>query len=398
MKLPVPYARQEILDEDVHAVVRALRSDFLTQGPAVAEFENVFSDYTGSRYAVAVSSGTAALHLSALCLGVTSGTNVITSPLTFSATANCIEYCGGNVFFCDIDPVSFLIDLDKLEFMLESHPPGFFHGVIPVDFAGRAVDLERLARIARKYGLWIIEDACHAPGGYFIDSTGEKQCCGNGKFADVSIFSFHPVKHIATGEGGMITTDSEALYQKLLSFRTHGITKNPDLFTNSLEIAYGSDIVPGDLYPGWYMEMQNLGYNYRLTDIQAELGLSQLSRAKQGLLRRKEIAAKYDRAFESLEAITVPVNVEGHAYHLYVVLTEKRSHLYNFLSENQIHSQVHYLPVHLMPYYRNKGFMPGDFPEVEHYYSRTISIPMFPSLREDEQEYVIQKVRSFYEQ
>src|SRR5690606_31228463 len=270
----IPYGRQHILEEDIQAVVETLQSDYLTQGPRIAAFEAAFSAYVGSKYAVAVANGTAALHLCALALGVKAGDKVITTPITFAASANCVRYCGGEVVFADIDPVTYLLDIDKVTNLLESSAKGTYKGIIPVDFAGRAVDLEAYKKLAKKYDLWIIEDACHAPGGFFIDAREQRQHCGNGTFSDLAIFSFHPVKHIAAGEGGMITTNDGQLYQKLLQLRTHGIVKSEEAFTNTIDFAGGHET-----YPGWYMEMQVLGFNYRLTDFQAALGMSQLKRA-----------------------------------------------------------------------------------------------------------------------
>ncbi len=254
----IPYGKQHITEEDLKAVTETLQSDFLTQGPAIADFEQAFAKYIGVKYAVAVSNGTAALHLSAMALGVNKNSNVITTPITFAASANCVRYCGGNVFFADIEKETYLIDIKKLEELIKSKPGGFFSGIIPVDLAGRAVNLEECKILAKKYNLWILEDACHAPGGYFVDSLGRRQNCGNCVYADAAIFSFHPVKHIACGEGGMVTTNDEAIYKKLLLLRTHGITKDPGLMHQN--------------QGGWYYEMQELGYNYRLTDFQAELG------------------------------------------------------------------------------------------------------------------------------
>ena len=237
----IPYGKQHITEEDIQEVEKVLRSDFLTQGPKVKEFEQNFAEYIGSEYAVAVANGTAALHLSALAMEIQPGDKVITTPITFAASANCVLYAGGEVEFVDIDPATYLMDLDKLEEKLESNPEGTYKGIIPVDFAGYPIDMERIKQIAEKHNLWIIEDACHAPGGYFVDSNGNKQIAGNGQFSDLAIFSFHPVKHIATAEGGMITTNDETLYNKLQILRTHGITKNQNLFKNSPELATGKN-------------------------------------------------------------------------------------------------------------------------------------------------------------
>jgi hypothetical protein len=399
MNNPIPYGRQNITEEDIEAVVSTLKSDYLTQGPKIAEFEEVFAAYVGSKYAVAVSNGTAALHLCAMALKVHPGDKVITTSITFAASANCVRYCGGEVVFADIDPETYLLDIDKVRQLLESAPNGSYKGIIPVDFAGRAVDLEAFRKLADEYGLWIIEDACHAPGGFFTDSKAQKQSCGNGNFADLAIFSFHPVKHIASGEGGMITTNDKELYEKLLRLRTHGITKNSDEYKNSLNFAVGSPVRSSvfKTYPNWYMEMQELGYNYRLTDFQAALGTSQLKRADEGLAKRREIAATYLEAFKGKEYIKGQSGVvEGHAYHLYVLEVEDRLGLYNYLRKNQIFAQIHYIPCHLMPYYRDLGWEEGDFPEAEKYYRHCISLPMYPTLPLEEQEFVIEKINSFY--
>ncbi|GHA30205.1 UDP-4-amino-4,6-dideoxy-N-acetyl-beta-L-altrosamine transaminase [Salinimicrobium marinum] len=400
MRKIIPYGRQDITDEDINAVVETLKSDYLTQGPRIAEFEEAFADYCGSKYAVAVSNGTAALHLCALALGVQNGDKVITTPITFAASANCVRYCGGEVVFADIDPDSYLLDINKVRELLENSPKGTYKGIIPVDFAGRAVDLEAFRKLADEHGLWIIEDSCHAPGGYFEDSKGNKQICGNGKFAELSIFSFHPVKHIASGEGGMITTDSEKLYEKLLQLRTHGIVKSDEKYQNSIEFAEGSSVmsIGVETYPGWYMEMQDLGYNYRITDFQAALGSSQLKRADEGLDRRREVASQYYEAFKNSEYIKgQSAVIEGHAYHLYIIEVENRLGLYNFLREHDIFAQIHYIPCHLMPYYRQFGWKEGDLPNSEEYYKHCISLPMFPTLTNDEQSFVIEKINSFYE-
>lgn len=379
---PIGYGRQFISQKDIDLVVETLKSDYLTQGPMVSEFEQKFAKYVDAKYAVAVSNGTAALHLCNMVLGTKAGDKVITTPITFAASANAVLYCGGEVDFVDIDPKSYTIDLDALEAKLASHPVGTYKGLVPVDFAGYPVDVERLRAIADQYNLWIIEDACHAPGGYFTDKQGEHQLCGNGRFSDLQIFSFHPVKHIATGEGGMITTNNEELYKKLLLYRTHGITKEAELLTEN--------------HGGWYYEMQELGYNYRLSDIQAALGVSQLDRAKEGVASRNKIAQKYNQAFKGM-AITTPFVDASvyHAYHLYIIQVEDRKGLFDYLKEHQIFAQIHYIPVHLQPYYKKLGWKKGDFPMAEAYYEQCISLPMFPTLSEEEQDYVIEKVIEF---
>jgi UDP-4-amino-4,6-dideoxy-N-acetyl-beta-L-altrosamine transaminase len=380
----IPYGRHHITDEDIQAVIDVLKSDYLTQGPKIAEFEDAFANYIGVKYAVAVSNGTAALHLCALALGLKEGDKVITTPITFAATANCVRYAGGEVVFADIDPETYLLDIKEVEKLLKATPKGTYKGIIPVDFAGRAVDLEALKILANEYGCWIIEDACHAPGGYFTDSDDMPHNCGNGQFAELAIFSFHPVKHIAAGEGGMITTNDEVLYHKLRNLRTHGIQQIPELrqYNHGL----------------WYYEMQELGFNYRLTDFQAALAISQLKRAKEGIERRREIAKIYEDAFKAKPYIKRQTGVvTGHAYHLYVVEFERRKQLYEFLRTKNIFAQVHYIPVHLMPYYRQFGWKDGDLPFSENYYNNCLSLPMFPTLTEEEQKFVIKTIDKFYE-
>ena len=380
----IPYGHQHITDEDIQAVIETLKSDYLTQGPKIIEFEQAFARYVGAKYAVAVSNATAGLHLAATALQVRSGDKVIVTPITFAASANCIRYCNGMVVFCDIDPDTYLMDIKKLRRLLETNPPSTFKGIVPVDFAGYPHQMEEFRQLADEYGLWILEDACHAPGGYFIDSNGEKQFCGNGKFADVTVFSFHPVKHIATGEGGMVTTNDKELFDRLSLLRTHGITKNPACLHEN--------------HGGWYYEMQELGYNYRLTDFLAALGLSQLKRADEGLKRRQKIAVRYNEAFKRIADIQTPYASPDvfHAYHLYIIQVPDRLDLYNYLHENGIYAQVHYIPLHLMPYYREQGNKPGDLPVAEKYYSRCLSLPMFPTLTDEEQEYVIKKIEYYF--
>lgn len=394
---PIPYGRQNITDSDIKAVVETLRSEYLTQGPKIKEFEDAFANYVGAKHAVAVANGTAALHLCALALDVRPGQKVITTAITFAASANCVRYCGGEVVFADIDPKTYLLDITSVRKILEGSPKGTYSGIVAVDFAGRAVNLEAFRKLADEYSLWIVEDACHAPGGYFTDSNGISQRCGNGAFAELAIFSLHPVKHIAAGEGGLVTTNDDNLFRKLLLLRSHGITREQEFFTNEPEFAAGQKVANGG-YPSWYMEMQLLGYNYRLTDFQAALGLSQLQRASDGLKRRHEIAARYNDAFKGIRQIKVQSAVVlAHAYHLYVIEVENRLGLYNYLRKHGIFCQIHYVPTHLMPYYRQFGWRQGDLPAAEEYYKHCISLPMFPTLTREEQGHVINMIIKFYE-
>lgn len=381
-KRNIPYGRQEITDEDIRAVERVLKSDYLTQGPEVSGFEEDFSRYIGAKYSIAVANGTAALHLCAMALGVEKGSKVLSSPISFAASSNCIAYCGGEVDFVDIDPATFLIDIDSLERKLTSSPPNTYAGIVSVDFAGLPVDLKRLRDIADRHGMWIIEDACHAPGGSFRKGSLEYRC-GDGSLADLAIFSFHPVKHIASGEGGMITTNNSKLAKRIEVLRTHGITKDP----TELRENHG----------GWYYEMQELGYNYRLSDIHSALGRSQLRRAEEGLSRRTKIADRYCQELADLpiEFQSVPSGYD-HAYHLFVILSDMRDELYIHLREQGIYTQIHYIPIHTLPYYQDLGWRKGDFPNSEHYYGRCLSLPMYPSLSDSDQTFVIEQIRSFH--
>ena len=375
----IPYGRQHIDQDDIDTVVKTLSADFLTQGPKVKEFEDRFAAYVGAKYAVAVNNATSGLHLAVLALGLKKGERVITTPITFAASANCVRYAGGKVWFADIDPDSYVLCLESTRTLIESKPKGFFKGIIPVDFAGLPVDLEAFRALANKHDLWIIEDACHAPGGYFTDSKNQKQPCGNGNYADIGIFSFHPVKHIACGEGGMITTNSEQLYKKLTSLRSHGITK--EQMTED--------------HGGWFYEMQELGFNYRLTDIQSALGITQLAKNSAGVIRRNEIAKNYKNAFEGLIKFQNLQEGALNAHHLFIIEVEDRKGLYDFLRTHQIFAQIHYIPVHTLPYYKEIGYKNADLRHSETYYSKCISLPMYPTLTDEEQAFVIEKVLTF---
>jgi len=384
MDLPkIPYGRQHINDDDIQSVIKVLKSEHLTQGPEIGALEKAFSEYVGSKYAIAVSNGTAALHLSVLALGLKSGEKVITTPISFVATTNCVKFCGGDIVFSDIDSKTYLLDINKVRKILIDDVKKEIKGIIPVNFAGRVVDMEAFRKLANEFGCWILEDSCHSPGGYFLDSQSKKQLSGNGKFADASIFSFHPVKHIAAGEGGMITTDNEKLYLKILNLRTHGIEQDPSklIYDNSL----------------WYYEMQELGFNYRLSDIHASLARSQLKRAKVGLDKRKEIATKYYEYFKGKSYIKGQSTlIEGHAYHLYVIEVEERKELHSYLRKLNIWCQIHYIPIHLMPFYRDLCNEEGNFPSAENYYKSCISLPIFPTLKTEEQDFVIKSINNFF--
>ena len=375
----IPYGRQSIDQNDIDAVVSTLQSDYLTQGPKVREFESKFAEYVGANYAVAVNNATSGLHLSVLALNLSKGDRVITTPITFAASANCVRYAGGEVWFADIDPNTYLLDINSVKELIESKPKGFFKGIIPVDFAGLPVNMEEFRALADSHDLWIIEDACHAPGGYFIDSKKNKNFCGNGNYANIGVFSFHPVKHIACGEGGMLTTNSKELYEKLMLLRTHGITKE------NMDENHGN----------WYYEMIALGFNYRLTDFQSALGITQLAKNEKGVERRNEISSNYKKAFKGkIKFQDLPIGTYN-AHHLFIIEIENRKELYDFLHSKGILAQIHYVPVHTMPYYKKIGYEGSYLINAENYYANCISLPMYPTLKCDEQNFVIDEVIKF---
>ena len=375
----IPYGRQNIDHNDINAVVSVLQSDYLTQGPKVKEFEVKFAEYVGSKYAVAVNNATSGLHLSVLALNLKKGDRVITTSITFAASANCIRYVGAEVWFADINPNTYLLDINSVKELIESKPKGFFKGIIPVDFAGLPVNMEEFRALAEAHNLWLIEDACHAPGSFFMDSKDQKNFCGNGDYADIGVFSFHPVKHIACGEGGMLTTNSKELYEKLLLLRTHGITRD------NMQENHG----------GWYYEMIELGFNYRLTDFQSALGITQLAKNEKGVERRNEISSNYKKAFKGkIKFQDLPIGTYN-AHHLFIIEVENREELYDFLHSKGILAQIHYVPVHTMPYYKKIGYEGSYLINAENYYANCISLPMYPTLKFDEQNFVIDQVIKF---
>ena len=375
----IPYGKQNIEQFEIDELINTLNSNFLTQGPKIIEFEKKFAKYVNAKYAVAVSSATAGLHLSIKSLGVKRGNRIITTPISFAATANCARYEGAEVWLADIDPKTYLISFEKTKELIESKPKGFFSGIIPVDFGGLPVNLKLFKQLAEEHSLWIIEDACHAPGGYYTDTNDIKRLCGEAIYSECSVFSFHPVKHIACGEGGMVTTNSKKTYEKIKKLRTHGISKK-NMSEN-----------PG----GWYYEMQELGFNYRLTDIQATLGITQLAKNNSGVLKRNEIAQKYQTAFKSkIKFQRVPDNFYN-AYHLFIIEYKNRKKLYDYLKALGIHTQVHYIPIHKLPYYKKIGYSEADLKNSEEYYENCLSLPMYPTLTSNEQDFIINKVLDF---
>lgn len=374
----IPYGRQSIDNNDIKAVVTVLRSDFLTQGPRVKEFEDALCNYTDAEYAVAVSSGTAALHLAVLALDIKRGDEVITSPITFLASANCVLYAGASVKFADIESDTALIDPLKIKKQITKRTKA----IIPVHFAGQSCDMAEISKIARKNSLFIIEDAAHAIGSKY---KGEK--VGSCKYSDMTIFSFHPVKTITTGEGGAITTNNKKLHEKLLMLRSHGVTRNEQYLTKN--------------EGPWYYEMQTLGFNYRLTDIQAALGISQMKRLDGFVSRRRELVGLYrhefrqDERFSLLEERTYSMA----AFHLCPLLVDfskiraSKEEIFKRLTKRGLKLQVHYIPVHLQPFYKKFGFREGDFPKAEAYYRKTISLPLYYGLKNKDVKTIVKTIK-----
>ncbi|HYI49013.1 MAG TPA: UDP-4-amino-4,6-dideoxy-N-acetyl-beta-L-altrosamine transaminase [Allosphingosinicella sp.] len=366
----LPYGRQHITDEDVAAVAEVLRSDFLTQGPAVPRFEAALQALTGAAHVSAMANATAALHLSCLACDVGPGDVVWTSPISYVASANCALYCGAEADFVDIDPVTFNMSADALEAkLIAAKAAGRLPKVvIPVHFAGQPCDMGRIGALAGRYGFRVIEDASHAVGAT-LGNTPIGACADS----DIAVFSFHPVKIVTTGEGGAALTQDPVLAERLELLRSHGVTRSEALMSGPSE-------------GGWYYEQVALGFNYRLTDIQAALGTSQLTRLDAYLRRRHELGALYDARLEGLP-LTVPARLPGRrsAFHLYVVQLDdplRRRPVYDALRGANIGANVHYIPIHLQPFYRARGFAPGDFPNAEAYYARAITLPLHPQMTE----------------
>ncbi|MBS4051179.1 MAG: UDP-4-amino-4,6-dideoxy-N-acetyl-beta-L-altrosamine transaminase [Methylomonas sp.] len=381
----IPYGRQQISDADIQAVVEVLKSDYLTQGPAVPAFENAVAAYCGAGHAVAVNSATSALHLACLALGVQAGDFVWTSPITFVASANCALYCGADVDFVDIDPSTFNISVQALaEKLHRAEQSGRLPKVvIPVHLCGLSCDMAEIHRLSKRYGFRILEDASHAIGGKYLD-----QPIGNCRYSDISVFSFHPVKIITTGEGGMALTNDPLLAKRMALLRSHGITRE------AAEMTHEAD-------GPWYYQQIELGFNYRMTDLQAALGLSQLKRLDAFVARRHRLAGFYRQYLAGLPAAvqSQPVNCYS-ALHLFVIRLQsadcKMSHREVFcrLRDAGIGVNLHYIPVHLQPYYRQRGFKPGDFPQAERYYAEAITLPLYPDLSELQQLHVIATLRA----
>lgn len=366
----IPYGRQSIDEEDIRAVEEVLRSDYITTGPKISEFEQKVCEYTGAKYAVAIANGTAALHAACFAAGIGEGDEVITTPITFAASANCAFYCGARPVFADIKPDTYNIDPEDIRRKITPRTKA----IIAVHFTGQPCEMDEIQAIADEYGLTVIEDAAHALG---ADYKGKRI----GSISDMTTFSFHPVKHITTGEGGMITTNDEKLYQRLKLFRSHGITRDSEVMTRN--------------DGAWFYQQMDLGYNYRITDIQCALGVSQLKRLNQFVARRRELVKRYNEAFADLPEIICPAQKEGchNSYHLYVIQVEHRDEVFAKLREANIGVNVHYIPVYQHPYYQEHGYREVCCQNAEEYYRRAITLPLFPELADEEQEYVIEQVK-----
>lgn len=365
----IPYGTQSVSEEDIQAVADVLRSDYLTTGPKVAEFEKKVAEYVGAKYAVAIANGTAALHAACFAAGISEGDEVITTPITFAASANCALYCKAVPVFADIDPETYNISPEEIEKKITDKTKA----IIPVHFTGQPCEMDKILEIARKHHLIVIQDAAHALGAAYRDERV-------GSMPDMTTFSFHPVKHITTGEGGMIVTNDEKLYQRLLLFRSHGITRDEALLHKN--------------EGGWYYEQLALGYNYRITDIQCALGISQLKRLDEFVAKRRALAQRYDEAFRDVEEITVPYQREEcfSSWHLYVIQVGNRRQVFDRLREAGIGVNVHYIPVYRHPYYQENGYAQVHCENAENLYEHMISIPLYPDLTQEQQDYVIENV------
>lgn len=376
----IPYGRQDIRQEDIDAVVSVLRSDFLTQGPAVPRFEQAVAEYCGVKHALAVNSATSALHIACLALDLGPGDWLWTSPITFVASANCALYCGAQVDFVDIDPRTYNLCPAALERkLIEAERAGRLPKVVvPVHLCGQPCDMAAIHVLAQRFGFKVVEDASHAIGGRY---KGEP--IGNCRYSDITVFSFHPVKIITTAEGGMVTTNDPALADKMALLRTHGITRDPAQMTQAPD-------------GPWYYQQIELGFNYRMTDLQAALGVSQMQRLDHYIARRHELARRYDALLDALPVVTPWQHPDGHSgLHLYVVRVQadrvSRTHkeVFEALRQSGIGVNLHYIPVHTQPYYQRMGFALGQFPEAERYYAEAISLPMYATLTDAQQDEVV---------
>jgi perosamine synthetase len=387
----IPYGRQTVSKGDISAVVKTLKSAWLTQGPKASEFEREIASYCGAKYVVAVSSGTAALHLACLAAGIKRKDTVITSPLTFAASANCVLYAGGLPLFADIEKDTGNLDSEAIKNIIakmRAQQLKNLRAIIPVHYAGHPCNMQEIGKIARRHGLFVIEDACHALGAEYSSIKNKRRIwhkVGSCEDSDMAVFSFHPVKSITTGEGGAVTTNDPNLYKRLIRLRNHGIAKTKDLLLNKKLSRYN-----------WYYEMQLLGFNYRMTDIQASLGISQMKNLKKFILKRRRIAKLYLKKLAGSGIFDLPTHKENakssfHLFHLRVKekYIGKKQILLNHLRDKGIGTQVHYIPVYSHPYYRRLGYKPGLCPIAENFFNRVFSIPIYPGLRNSELNLII---------
>ena len=376
----IPYGKQDINQQDIDAVVEVLRSDWITQGPTIKKFEEIVAEYCGAKYAVAVSSATAGLHIASLAAGLGKGDILWTSPNTFVASANCGLYCGAKVDFVDIDSRTYNLSIDELEQkLIKAEQQGCLPKVvIPVHLTGQSCEMEGIAALSKRYGFKVIEDASHGIGGSYLGKP-----VGSCQFSDITVFSFHPVKIITTGEGGMVLTNQDDLYEKLIRLRTHGITRNPDF-------------MQGESHGPWYYQQLELGWNYRITDIQAALGASQMKRLDDFIKHRRFLAAQYNKLLSDLP-VTLPWQHPdtNSSWHLYVIrlkldeISKTHRQVFEELRSNGIGVNLHYIPVHTQPYYQELGFNWGDFPQAENYYQEAISLPLYYGLTVSDRDRVV---------
>lgn len=373
----IPYGRQTIDEDDINAVVDVLKSDYLTTGPKIAEFEQTVASYTGAKYAVAISNGTSALHAACFAAGIGRGDEVITTPLTFAASANCVLYCGGTPVFADVDPYTYNIDPEDIRKKITDKTKA----IIAVHLAGQPCDMDEIHSIAQEHNLIVIEDGAHALGSVY---KGKKVGC----LSDMTTFSFHPVKPITTGEGGMIMTDNEELYKRLVLFRSHGITRDNSMMTRN--------------EGPWFYQQLDLGYNYRITDIQCALGCSQMRKLDKFLKRRRELVERYNNAFIECDNIVTPYQLPDtqSGWHLYIVQVKNhdRKQVFETLRDKGIGVNVHYIPVYMHPYYQEHGYKDVHCANAEEIYSHIISLPLYPGLTDDQQDYVIDTLKQLCEE
>lgn len=376
------YGKQTLDENDINAVVAVLKSDFLTQGPAIEKFEKYVANYCGVKYAVAVTNATSALHIACLAAGLGKGDTLWTSPITFTASANCGRYCGANVDFVDIDNNTYNMSVEELEAKL-TKAEVLPKVLVPVHLAGQSCDMEKIHALAKKFNITVIEDASHAIGADYKDT--KVGCC---KYSDMTVFSFHPVKIVTTGEGGMVLTNNKDLYDKLVLYRSHGITRAPELMTKEAD-------------GPWYYQQIDLGFNYRMTDMQAALGYSQMHKVDEFVARRRELAARYNELLKDLDMLKLPYQDDNTAssWHLYIVrvdfskINKNKKQIFTEMKDKGVCLNLHYIPVHTQPYYEKLGFKQGDFPVSEKYYEEAFTLPLYYSLTNEQQDYIIEALK-----